>query len=193
MNKCKVTRISSAATKSCHKKSVVVDSNLINAKANDARQSDRKRDIHIFHTGDKDPLQRMLNAIQPGSYITPHRHHLPPKSESIVVLQGVLAYVSFDDDGTPLESDFTLLDPRRGFYGVDIRPSIWHTIFALGPDTVVFEAKSGPYNPSGDDGFAPWAPPEDSPAAAKYLMELEDRFRTLWEFPPRSWGSVAGQ
>ena len=193
MNKCKVTRISSAATKSCHKKSVVVDMDLINAKANDARQSDRKRDIHIFHTGDRDPLQRMLNAIQPGSYITPHRHHNPPKSESIVLLQGVLGYASFDDDGTVQEGDFILLDAKRGMYGLDIRPCVWHTIFALDLDTVVFEVKPGPYDSLSDKRFAPWAPPEGSPEAVKYLMELEDRFRSVWELPPRSWGGVAGQ
>jgi cupin fold WbuC family metalloprotein len=191
MNKCEITRISSAATKSCHKDSVVIDADLISAKAHDARQSDRKRDIHIFHSGDQDPLQRMLNAVQPGSYITPHRHYSPPKSESIVVLRGVLACVSFDDDGSPLEADFALLDPRRGIYGVDIRPSVWHTIFALERDTVVFEAKSGPYHPSADEGFAPWAPPEVSSEALKYLMELEDQFRSFWKLTPRSWGGMA--
>jgi cupin fold WbuC family metalloprotein len=133
----------------------------------------------------------MLNAIQPGSYITPHRHHDPPKSESIIVLQGVLACVSFENDGTSLESNFTLLDSRRGIYGVDIRPSVWHTIFALEPDTVVFEAKSGPYGLCSDKGFAPWAPPEGSPDAVRYLVELEDRFRSVWKLPPRSWGDVA--
>jgi len=186
MNKRRVTRISSAATKSCHQRSVVIDTDLLSDKADDARQSSRKRDIHIFHTGDQDPLQRMLNAIHPGSYITPHRHHMPPKSESIVVLEGVLAYVSFDDDGTALESEFALLDPARGLYGMDIRPTVWHTIFALEPDTVIFEVKSGPYHPFGDDGFAAWAPPEGSPEAAQYLMELENRFRLLWKLPPRS-------
>ena len=190
MDNCMITRISPAATKSCHKRSVVIETNLIKAKAGDARRSSRRRDIHIFHTGDQDPLQRMLNAIQPGSYITPHRHHTPPKSESILVLEGVLAYVSFDDDGTALESEFALLDPGRGVYGVDIRPTVWHTIFALEPDTVIFEVKSGPYYPSGDDGFAAWAPPEGSPEAVKYLMELEDRFRSLWKLPPRSWAGM---
>ena len=190
MDNCKITRISSVATKSCHKRSVVIDADLIHTKADDARQSSRRRDIHIFHTGDQDPLQRMLNAIQPGSYITPHRHHTPPKSESILVLEGVLAYVSFDDDGTALESEFALLDPGRGVSGVDIRPTVWHTIFALQPDTVIFEVKSGPYNPSGDNGFAAWAPPEGSPEAIKYLMELEDRFRSLWKLPPRSWTGI---
>ena len=106
------------------------------------------------------------------------------------MLEGVLAYVSFDDDGTALESEFALLDLGRGVSGVDIRPTVWHTIFALQPDTVIFEVKSGPYNPSGDDGFAAWAPPEGSPEAVKYLMELEDRFRSLWKLPPRSWAGM---
>ncbi len=99
--------------------------------------------------------------------------------------------MSFKDDGTPLEADFALLDPRRGTYGVDIRPSVWHTIFALDLDTVAFEAKPGPYSPSGDDGFAPWAPPEGSPEAVKYLMELEDRFRSFWKLPLRSWKALS--
>ncbi|MHC4166617.1 MAG: WbuC family cupin fold metalloprotein [Planctomycetota bacterium] len=190
MSKSKVIRISSVATRSCHDKSVVVDTDLINAKARDARESDRKRDIHVFHSGDQDPLQRMLNAIQPGSYITPHRHNNPPKSESIVLLQGMLGYASFDDDGAPQEADSILLDAKKGMYGLDVRPRVWHTIFALAPDTVVFEVKPGPYDPPPDKGFAPWAPPENSPAAARYLMELEDRFRSFWKLPPRSWGGV---
>ncbi|MFC1636407.1 WbuC family cupin fold metalloprotein [Planctomycetota bacterium] len=190
MNKSKVIRISSMATKSCHSNSVIFDTALINAKARDARQSARKRDIHIFHGGDQDPLQRMLNAIQPGSYITPHRHYIPPKSESIVLLQGMLGYASFGDDGTPQEADFTLLDAKRGIYGLDIRPGVWHTIFALDRDTVIFEVKPGPYDPSPDKGFAPWAPPEDNPAATKYLIELEDRFRSFWKLPPRSWPGI---
>ncbi len=107
-----------------------------------------------------------------------------------MLLQGVLGYTSFDDDGTVQEGDFTLLDAKRGTYGLDIRPSVWHTIFALDPDTVIFEVKPGPYDPSIDEGFAPWAPPEDSPTAGKYLMELEDRFRSFWKLQPRSWAEV---
>ena len=191
MNQSKIIRISCMATKSCHNKTAEIDTALINAKARDARQSARKRDIHNFHSGDQGPLQRMLNAIQLGSYITPHRHNIPPKSESILLLQGMLGYASFDDDGTPQEADFILLDTKPGVYGLDIRPGVWHTILALDLDTVVFEVKPGPYDPSIDKGFAPWAPPEGSPAATKYLMELEDRFRSVWKLPSRRWQGIS--
>jgi len=125
----------------------------------------------------------MLNAIQPGSYIRPHRHLDPPKSESLILLQGMLGYVSFHDDGSLSEDDLLVLDAERGVYGCDIRPGVWHTIFALVPDTVIFEVKPGPYSPANDKDFAPWAPQEYSPEAAVFLTRLEDAFRRLWGLP----------
>ena len=95
----------------------------------------------------------------------------------------MLAYVSFSDDGTPEEDGLLLIDAERGVYGCDIRPGVWHTIFALVPDTVIFEVKPGPYSPAGDKDFAPWAPQEYSPEAAVFLAELEDGFRRLWGLP----------
>ncbi len=182
-----IIRISAAATRSGHKAVALIDRNLVERKASDAKRSDRGREIHNFHEGDSDPLQRMLNAVQPGSYIRPHRHLSPPKAESLILLQGQLAYVSFSDDGLPEEGGLVLLDVGRGVYGCDIRPGVWHTIFALAPNTVLFEVKPGPYDPAADKEFAPWSPPERTPEAAAFLAELEDGFRRLWGLPPRSW------
>jgi cupin fold WbuC family metalloprotein len=182
-----IVRISAAATKSGHKTVALIDRNLVERKASDAKRSDRKREIHIFHEGDPDPLQRMLNAIQPGSYARPHRHLHPPKSESIILLHGTLAYVSFSDDGLPEEGSLVLIDASRGVYGCDIRPGVWHTIFALAPNTVLFEVKPGPYDPAADKEFAPWSPSEDTPEAAAFLADLEDGFRRLWGLSPRLW------
>jgi cupin fold WbuC family metalloprotein len=196
-----IIRISPVATQSCHEAVAFVDRDLVERKAYDARRSPRRRDIHIFHRGDEDPLQRMLNAIQPGSYIRPHRHLDPPKSESLILLQGMLGYVSFRDDGTPRDDGFLLLDLDRGVLGCDIRPGVWHTIFALAPDTVIFEVKPGPYSPANDKDFAPWAPEEFIPASsdhslpapgrslapAAFLAHIEDAFRRLWGLPPRPW------
>jgi cupin fold WbuC family metalloprotein len=185
MDRPAIIRISPVATRSSHTAVVSIDLELIQRKAADARRSLRRREIHVFHEGDADPLQRMLNAIQPGSYVRPHRHLEPPKSEALVVLQGRLGYISFADDGTPDEESFLLLDPQSGAYGCDIRPGVWHTIFALARDTVLFEVKAGPYNPATDKDFAPWAPPEYDEQAAAYLAELEDAFRRLWGLPRR--------
>jgi cupin fold WbuC family metalloprotein len=187
MDKPEVVRISPVATKSCHEAVAPIDRDLVQRKASDARRSERGRDIHIFHAGDADPLQRMLNALQPGSYVRPHRHLDPPKSESLILLQGTLGYVSFGDDGVPEAESFLVLDAERDVYGCDIRPGTWHTVFALAPDTVVFEAKPGPYDPEADKEFPVWAPPEYSREAAVFLAELEDSFRRLWGLPARPW------
>jgi cupin fold WbuC family metalloprotein len=191
MDRPEIIRISPVATKSGHETVAFIDRDLLQRKAYDARRSPRKREIHVFHSGDSDPLQRMLNAIEPGSYVRPHRHLDPPKSESLVLLQGMLGYVSFGDDGSLSEDSFLLLDAGRGVYGCDIRPGVWHTIFALVPETVIFEVKPGPYRPAGDKDFAPWAPQEYSSEAGAFLARIEDGFRRLWGLPPRPWSLPA--
>ena len=187
MDQPQIIRISAAATKSCHETVAVIDHKLVERKAGDAARSARRREIHVFHEGDPDLLQRMLNAIQPGSYVRPHQHLHPPKAESLIVLQGALAYVSFGEDGLPQEGNSIPIDPARGVYGCDIRPGVWHTIFALAPDTVLFEVKPGPYGPGVDKEFASWSPAENTPQAVVFLAGLEDRFRRLWGLPPRPW------
>ncbi len=188
MESAEVQRVSPQATRSCHARLLVVDNRLLNAKARDANDSPRRRDIHSLHTGDADPLQRMLNAIQPGSYVRPHRHVEPPKAEIVVILQGSLGCVFFDDHGEPRKSELVVLNARRGVFALDTRANVWHTILALEPDTVVLEAKPGPYNAGTDKEFASWSPPEHSAEAPAYLMRLEDMLRQTCGLPRRVWG-----
>ena len=170
-------RISPAATLSQHTVATTIDQTLIEQKARDAQESARQRDIHVLHTGDEDTLQRMLNAMQPGTYVTPHRHVAVPKAEAVVVLQGSIGFVSFEDDGYYDEQHFVYVDPKQGVYGIDYRAGVWHSFIALEPDTVLFEVKPGPYDAATDKEFAPWAPSEGDPEAAHYLAILEKRFR----------------
>ncbi len=180
-----IDRISPQATKSCHERVVAVDENLILAKAACARVNERGREIHIFHTGDEDPLQRMLNAMQPGSYVRPHRHLDTGKSEAVVLLRGSIGFVPFHDDGSIDEERMVLLSRETGVLAFDCRPHVWHTFFALEPDTVVFEAKNGPFSASTDKDFAPWAPAEGDPVAIAYLAGLEARLRAHFGIPER--------
>jgi hypothetical protein len=62
---------------------------------------------------------------------------------------------------------------------VDCREGVWHTFFALEPDTVVFEVKAGPHDAATDKEAAPWAPDENSPDAAAYLQHLRKLFSEL--------------
>jgi len=182
-----IERISPAATRATHQVAALITSELIAAKAQHARESDRRRDIHIFHSGNGDTLQRMLNALQPGTYVQPHRHITPPKAESIVVLQGAIGFVSFNDDGAVDRENWHLIDPGRGAIGLDYRAGIWHTFFAVAPDTVLFEVKPGPYDADTDKEFATWAPAEGDDDALVYLADIEDDFREHFNLQPRAW------
>jgi cupin fold WbuC family metalloprotein len=112
----------------------------------------------------------MLNAIEPGSYIRPHKHENPGKTEVIIVLQGKAAVFEFNGDGTVKDS--IILDFLSGNYGAEISPGNWHCVAALEPCTVVYEMKEGPYIPDDDKIFPDWAPAENSPKASIFYESL---------------------
>jgi cupin fold WbuC family metalloprotein len=181
-----VVRISPFATRSTHERWTVIDRALIEQKIEHAKQNPRKREIHNLHPSDREALHRMLNTIQPGSYLRPHRHLDPPKDEAFILLKGSAGFVMFGAEQGLRKKEFALLDIERGTHGIDIRAGVWHTLFSLEPDTVLYEVKPGPYTPLADKDFAPWSPRDNSPDAAAFLSELEDEFRRYWGLSPRS-------
>lgn len=136
--------------------------------------SPRKRLNHNFHDDLADPINRMLNAFEPGTYIQPHKHENPDKREVFIVLRGSLVVVFFDNSGTP--TDFVLLDRDKGNYAVEIPVGAWHSLFALESGSVVYEVKDGPYLPILDKNFAEWAPKEGDMGCDKYLKNLKDQY-----------------
>ena len=133
-----------------------------------ARSSPRLRTNHNFHTAMEENPHRFLNVMVRGTYVTPHRHLDPPKAESFLVLEGEIAFFTFDDTGR-IASTHIL---GRDTIGIDIDPGIWHTLVVLSPEAVCYEVKPGPYAVANDKDFAPWAPREGDPAAAAYLERL---------------------
>ncbi len=172
----------------------VIDSALLDAVSAEAKTSPRGRRNRNFHANDEQPGHRLLNAIEPGSYIAPHRHLDPSKGETTVVLRGALGLVIFDDAGAvvltqKVGTPRVLPAGRAGetapagtaanketALGVDIPHGTWHTVFALVPDTVFLEAKAGPYRPLTDTERAPWAPAENAAEASAYLAGLRRLF-----------------
>jgi cupin fold WbuC family metalloprotein len=136
----------------------------------EARRRPRGRINHNFHALE-DTYQRLLNVLQPGSYVQPHRHRHPAKAESFVVLAGEIGFLAFDDRGTILAA--RRIGPGCETLAVDVPPGVWHCILATAADTVVFEGKHGPYDPRTDKEFAPWAPPEGDARASDYLASLQ--------------------
>ncbi len=156
----------------------LIDNALLDEVSAEARASARGRKNRNFHTDDAQPGHRLLNAIEPGSYVAPHRHLDPDKSETMVVLRGSIGLVTFDDAGgvveaTKVSHGVTGGNPRGSTpLGVDIAYGTWHTVFALEPSTVFLEAKAGPYLPLTAEEKASWAPAEGDPAAPAYLAKL---------------------
>jgi cupin fold WbuC family metalloprotein len=120
----------------------------------------------------------MLNAIQPGSYIQPHRHLFPPKAESVIVLQGAIYVFIFNEEGDI--KDVYTVEAGGINLGIDSEPGVFHTFVAIEKDTVLFEVKPGPYNPADDKDFAPWAPAEGEHGAIDYLQYLYQKAKG-WE------------
>jgi cupin fold WbuC family metalloprotein len=154
----------------------IVTSKLLDELSQKAKISPRKRLNHNFHDDLADPINRMLNAFEPGTYIQPHKHENPNKREVFIVLRGSLVVAIFDDSGNPV--DFILLDPEKGNYAVEVPPGVWHSVFSLETGTVVYEVKDGPYLQISDKNFASWAPKEGDSGCGDYLMQLTDQFNS---------------
>lgn len=148
----------------------LIDAALLDEVTAEARAGERRRKNRNFHAGDDEPAHRLLNAVEPGSYVMPHRHLDAHKAESMLVLRGRLGLVVFADDGAVLRT--AALGAAGDALGVDIAHGTWHSVLALEPGTVFFEAKAGPYRPFGAAERAPWAPAEGTAEAVAYQRQL---------------------
>lgn len=153
---------------------VVLSQDLVARALAYSRTSPRRRVIQPFHKTESDPLHRMFNAVQPDSYVRPHRHLEPPKAEAWILLRGALVFFTFEDDGRV--RDCLRLTAGGDAFGVDLAPGVYHTVIALEPDTLTYEVKTGPYTASNDKAFASWAPAEGESGVPAYMTALRSEF-----------------
>ena len=126
----------------------IIDDNLVDALAKQAKQSPRLRMNHNFHQSLDDKCHRFLNALEPGTQIPVHHH--PTKDETFVILKGKVRVTTYDDDGNILES--SIICHETGTYGADIPKNVWHTVECLEP-SVLLECKEGPFIEHEADGI----------------------------------------
>lgn len=149
----------------------IVDQELLDQVVAKAKTAPRRRINHNLHRLE-DQVQRMLNALEPNTYVRPHRHVDPPKTEMFVILRGRVAVLIFDDAG---EIETCKILSPRGTCVIDIPPGHWHGLIALDSGSILIEAKDGPYVASADKDFAPWAARENSREVEAWLAE-----KRLW-------------
>ena len=152
---------------------IKINEEFIETTSAKAKTSKRLRMNYNFHKNPSATLQRMLNAIEPGTYIQPHKHENPDKVEAFFVLRGKILVVEFDDEGNII--DHIILDPKQGNYGAEIPPRTWHSIISLEKNSVAYEVKDGPYDVEIDKHFATWAPSEDDPKSMNYIQKILEK------------------
>ena len=142
----------------------------------EAKSSSRLRQHHNVHESYDDPSQCLLNAIEPNSYIRPHRHASDPKEERLFALRGFMALVIFNDVGHATD---IVKFGTEGFgndlaVGASVSSHQWHTVIALEAGSVLCEVKAGPFDPAQPKDLASWAPGEGTGMANKYLKHLHE-------------------
>lgn len=158
-----------------------IDLEALDRLSSTARELPRRRKNLNLHAELGDPVQRLCNALEPGTYVRPHRHHGEGRWELFVALRGAAAVLGFDDRGRVCER----IEIAAGgpVFGVEIPEATWHGLAALVPGTVLFEVKRGPYLALTDKDFARWAPEEGAPATAGWVRWFEQA--QIGESPPR--------
>ena len=152
----------------------LIDAGSLDRLVEAARTSPRRRKNQNFHASNEDVCHRLLNAVEPGSYVVPHRHMDPNKDESFVVLRGRFGLVLFDTGGAVTHA--LVLDHAGPNLGITIPHGTFHSLVALAPGSVFFEAKAGPFLPLSPEEVAPWAPAEQAPEAGAYFSKLRALF-----------------
>lgn len=126
-----------------------------------AQASPRRRANHNLHEQLPDPIQRLAIAMEPDTYVRPHRH--PHTWELLYPLSGRFLVLHFDEAGTVVAR--TLLGEDSAV--VETAAGVWHAVLSLDVGGVIFEVKHGPYMPIAPEDYAPWSSAEGTAAAVK--------------------------
>jgi len=145
----------------------LIDNAILNQLTTKAKESPRKRSHFNLHSELNDPVQRLCIAMEPETYVQPHRHSDPETWEVLMILRGSAALLFFDDKGKVFERN--LLGGGGQVTAVEFPKNTWHAPVSLESGTVVFEVKQGPYKPIALINLASWAPSEGMPDADKFL------------------------
>ena len=125
----------------------LINKDLLSKVSSEAKENPRLRMNFNLHDSLDSKVQRLLNALEPGTILPIHRHM--NTEETYILLKGKLNVLYYDENRNLMDS--FILDPLAGSYGVNIPKGQWHTLEVLEPDSVIFEVKEGPYKPIDKD------------------------------------------
>jgi cupin fold WbuC family metalloprotein len=121
----------------------IIDQNLLDNLTEEASKNERLRKNYNLHEKLDDPVQRLLNALEPGTDLPIHRHK--NTEETYMLVRGGMRVLFYNEKKEITES--VMLSSKAGSYGISIPKGQWHTIDNIEKGTVIFEVKQGPYAP----------------------------------------------
>jgi cupin fold WbuC family metalloprotein len=154
---------------------IKIDEKLTSRLLEKADKSERKRANYNFHKSTEDTMQRMLNCLNLGTYVAPHKHENPDKNEAFIILKGKMLIVTFTEKGEI--TSHMLLEAGTTEFGAEIPPRTYHTLIPLAQGTILYEVKDGPWDVTTDKIFAPWAPQEGDKGALDYNESLLQKLK----------------
>ena len=122
---------------------MIITYQLLDTISTQAKESPRLRMNYNLHESLDAKVQRLFNAMEPGTVIPIQRHQ--NTAETLMLVRGQMKVVLYNDNKNIIEE--AILSHESGNYGVHIPVGVWHCVEILEPGTIMFEVKEGPYEP----------------------------------------------
>jgi cupin fold WbuC family metalloprotein len=108
-------------------------------------QSPRQRYRLCFHKNEQETLHEMIVIYDAATYVRPGKHL--GRAESLLLLEGVIDFYFFDDDGNPIRKIVLDANGKKGVKYLRVPPNTWHGMYMhKGSPCVIKETISGPYD-----------------------------------------------
>lgn len=122
---------------------MILNRELLDTISFQAKGTTRLRMNYNLHESLDAKVQRLFNAMEPGTVIPIQRHR--NTAETLILVRGRMKVELYDGDKNVIES--AILSHELGNYGIHIPVGVWHCVEVIEPNTVMFEVKEGPYEP----------------------------------------------
>ena len=124
---------------------MIITKEILDGLTEMAKSSPRLRSNLDLRNSAEDNSQRMLNALEPGTFMPVHRHK--STSETCICVRGHFEEYFYDENGNITDT----IDMVPGGIVLNIEAGQWHSLKCLESGTVLLEAKDGPYTPLEQD------------------------------------------
>ena len=132
-----------------------------------AKNTTRGRVRYCSHSSGQESLHEMFIVHPKGAYVRPHKHL--EKIESMLVIDGEVDYVMFDNDGN-VDNVVKMgnYESKKSFYQT-IRKDKFHTLVIKSEWLVFLEITNGPFDKE-NTVYAEWSPKESNTLSVEVFL-----------------------